>query len=79
MVIQLDQPTLIELGIGIGAAYFGMLSPNRYLKNKITRRQTSIKRAFPDALNLLLICIESGMSVEAAFQKVSDEVGPAIG
>jgi tight adherence protein C len=75
VVIQLDQPTLIELGIGIGAAYFGMLSPNLYLKNKITRRQTSIKRAFPDALNLLLICIESGMSVEAAFQKVSDEVG----
>jgi tight adherence protein C len=74
-VIQLDQPTLIKLGIGIGAAYFGMLSPNLYLKNKITRRQASIKRAFPDALDLLLICIESGMSVEAAFQKVSDEVG----
>jgi tight adherence protein C len=73
VVIQLDQPTLIELGIG--AAYFGMLSPNLYLKNKITRRQISIKRAFPDALDLLLICIESGMSVEAAFQKVSDEVG----
>ena len=75
VVIQLDQPTLIKLGIGIGAAYFGMLSPNLYLKNKITRRQASIKRAFPDALDLLLICIESGMSVEAAFQKVSDEVG----
>ena len=52
-----------------------MLSPNLYLKNKIQRRQTSIKRAFPGALDLLLICIESGMSVEAAFQKVSDEVG----
>ena len=47
VVIQLDQPTLIKLGIGIGAAYFGMLSPNLYLKNKITRRQASIKRAFP--------------------------------
>ena len=66
---------MIKLGIGIGAAYFGMLSPNLYLKNKIQRRQTSIKRAFPDALDLLLICIESGMSVEAAFQKVSDEAG----
>jgi tight adherence protein C len=75
VVIQLDQPTLIKLGIGIGAAYFGMLSPNLYLKNKITRRQASIKRAFPDALDLLLICIESGMSVEAAFQKVSAEIG----
>jgi tight adherence protein C len=75
VVVNLEQPTLIKLGIGIGAAYFGMLSPNLYLKNRIGRRQTSIKRAFPDALDLLLICIESGMSVEAAFQKVSDEVG----
>src|SRR5271156_3670748 len=75
VVIKLDQPTLIKIGIGIGAAYFGMLSPNLYLKNKIQRRQTSIKRAFPDALDLLLICIESGMSVEAAFQRVSEEIG----
>ena len=75
VVIRLDQPTLIKLGIGIGAAYFGMLCPNLYLKNKIQLRQTSIKRAFPDALDLLLICMESGMSVEAAFQRVSDEVG----
>ncbi len=75
VVIKLDQPTLIKIGISIGAAYFGMLSPNLFLKNKIQRRQTSIKRAFPDALDLLLICIESGMSVEAAFQKVSEEVG----
>jgi tight adherence protein C len=75
IVIQLDEPLLIKLGIGIGAAYFGMLSPNLYLKNRIKRRQLSIKRAFPDALDLLLICIESGMSVEAAFQKVSEEIG----
>ena len=52
-----------------------MLSPNLFLRNKIGRRQTSIKRAFPDALDLLLICIESGMSVEAAFHKVSEEIG----
>jgi tight adherence protein C len=45
------------------------------LKNKITRRQMSIKRAFPDTLDLLLICVESGMSIEAAFRKVSNEVG----
>ena len=75
VVVQLDQPPLIKIGISIGAAYFGMLSPNLFLKNRIQRRQLSIKRAFPDALDLLLICIESGMSVEAAFQKVSDEVG----
>jgi len=75
VVIQPDQPTPIKIGIAIGAAYFGMLSPNLFLRNKIQRRQVSIKRAFPDALDLLLICIESGMSVEAAFQRVSVEVG----
>jgi tight adherence protein C len=75
VVVNLEQPVLIKLGIGIGAAYFGMLTPNLYLKNRIGRRQTSIKRAFPDALDLLLICIESGMSVEASFQKISEEVG----
>ena len=45
--------------------------PNLFLKNKITQRQLSIRRAFPDALDLLLICVESGMSIEAAFRKVS--------
>jgi tight adherence protein C len=59
----------------IGCAYLGMQSPNLFLKNKIQRRQLSIKRAFPDALDLLLICVESGMSIEAAFRKVSEEIG----
>ncbi|HMK70770.1 MAG TPA: type II secretion system F family protein [Xanthobacteraceae bacterium] len=77
VVIHLEQPGLVKLGIAIGAAYFGMLSPNLFLRNKIQRRQLSIKRAFPDALDLLLICVESGMSVEAAFRKVSDEIGSA--
>ncbi len=75
VVLDLNQPPLIKIGIGIGAAYLGMLSPNLFLKNKIQRRQLSIKRAFPDALDLLLICVESGMSIEAAFRKVSEEVG----
>jgi tight adherence protein C len=52
-----------------------MQLPLLLLKNKIKRRQLSIKRAFPDTLDLLLICVESGMSIEAAFRKVSDEVG----
>jgi tight adherence protein C len=75
VVTQLDQPTLIKVAISIGAAYFGMLSPNLFLKNQIQRRQTSIKRAFPDALDLLLICVESGMAIEPAFRKVSEEIG----
>jgi tight adherence protein C len=75
IVLNLDYPPMVKFAMCIGCAYFGMQSPNLFLKNKIQRRQLSIKRAFPDALDLLLICVESGMSIEAAFRKVSDEVG----
>jgi tight adherence protein C len=75
VVLDLDYPPMVKIAFSIGCAYFGMHSPNLYLKNKIQRRQVSIKRAFPDALDLLLICVESGMSIEAAFRKVSEEVG----
>src|SRR5262252_9086357 len=71
VVIELDQPPLVKLGLCIGATYLGMHVPGLFVKNKIARRQLSIKRAFPDALDLLLICAESGMSIEAGFRKVS--------
>ncbi|MEI9804692.1 MAG: type II secretion system F family protein [Pseudolabrys sp.] len=67
--------TSIKLGICIAAAYLGMHLPWMLLKSKIQKRQLSIKRAFPDTLDLLLICVESGMSIEAAFRKVSEQVG----
>jgi tight adherence protein C len=75
VVINLDYPPMLKFAISIGCAYFGMQSPNLFLKNKIQRRQLTIKRAFPDALDLLLICVESGMSIETAFRKVSEEIG----
>jgi tight adherence protein C len=75
VIARLEQPALIKVALCIGAAYLGMHLPYLFLKNQITRRQLSIKRAFPDALDLLLICVESGMSVEAAFRKVSQEIG----
>jgi tight adherence protein C len=75
IVIDLDYPPMMKFAMCIGCAYFGMYSPNLFLKNKIQRRQLSIKRAFPDALDLLLICVESGMSIETAFRKVSGEIG----
>ncbi len=74
-VLHLQQPFTIKIGICIAAAYAGMHAPLMFLKNRIQRRQLSIKRAFPDTLDLLLICVESGMSIEAAFKKVSDEIG----
>jgi tight adherence protein C len=75
VVLDLQQTAMVKLGIGIAAAYLGMQLPLMILKSKIQRRQLSIKRAFPDTLDLLLICVESGMSIEAALRKVSDEIG----
>jgi len=74
-VLNLQQPLTVKIGICIAAAYVGMHLPLMLLKSQIQKRQTSIKRAFPDTLDLLLICVESGMSIESAFKKVSDEIG----
>lgn len=57
------------------AAVIGFYAPNIFLSNRISKRRTSIMQAFPDALDLLLICVEAGMSIEAAIQKVSQEIG----
>ena len=74
-VLKMDQPPMIKIGICLFAAYVGMQLPWLFLKNQIAKRQLSVRRAFPDALDLLLICVESGMSIEAAFRKVSQEIG----
>ena len=70
-----DKPPGQKFAFSLLAAAAGMYLPNVYLKNAIQKRQFSIKRAWPDALDLLLICIESGMSVEPAFRKVAEEIG----
>jgi tight adherence protein C len=70
-----DFPPLVRLGFSIGGAYVGFYLPNIFISNLIQRRQQSIKRVFPDALDLLLICVQAGMSVESAMNKVSGEIG----
>jgi tight adherence protein C len=74
VIAQMDKSLTVKLGICLAAAYLGLQAPMLFLKNAISKRQLSIKRAFPDALDLLLICVESGMSVEVAFRKVSVEI-----
>ena len=56
------------------AAYAGFYAPIVYVTNRATKRKKSIQTAFPDALDLMLICIESGISVEAAFRRVAEEI-----
>ena len=66
---------MARVAAAAGGAFIGFYLPNIFVQNVIARRQESIQKAFPDALDLLLICVESGMSVEAAFAKVATEIG----
>ena len=75
IVLQPQHPFLVKLGSAIAAALLGYYAPAIYVKNRITKRQKSIRRAWPDALDLLLICVESGMGVESAFGKIAEEIG----
>ncbi|GJD44620.1 hypothetical protein AFCDBAGC_2487 [Methylobacterium cerastii] len=70
----LDQPYLMRIGIVIACAYGGIKAPELYLVNTSNKRKAEIKRAWPDALDLTLICVESGMAIEHAFRKVSTEI-----
>jgi tight adherence protein C len=52
-------------------------APDLYLKNKISKRSDAIRKGLPDALDLLVICAEAGLTVDAAFHRVSRELGKA--
>jgi tight adherence protein C len=63
---------LLATMVGLIAGFY---IPNVFLKNLVQRRQASIKRAWSDALDLMLICVESGMSIEPAMARVAKEIG----
>ncbi len=66
---------LTRIAALIGLLYIGIKTPEMYLDKVTAGRRESIRRAFPDALDLLLICVESGISIETAFRRVSEEIG----
>jgi tight adherence protein C len=70
-----DRPGGFKFAISLGVAIFGLYLPNLFLTNVTQKRQASIRRAWPDALDLMLICVESGMSIELAMRRVSEEIG----
>jgi tight adherence protein C len=69
-------PTLTKICACLGSLTIGFYLPNLYITNAATKRRDAIVAAWPDALDLLLICVESGMSIEVAMQKVGQEIGP---
>lgn len=70
-----DRPLYLNLVYAIGAGLLGSFLPGILLKNTTTKRQLSIRSAWPDCLDLLLLCVESGMSMEHAFKRVGREIG----
>jgi len=69
------QPLMIRIFACVLASYAGFYLPVLYISNQATKRKKSIQLAWPDALDLLLICVESGVSVEQGFRRVADEIG----
>ena len=74
---DLGMNTMMKYGSLLFGAAAGFYAPNIYVSNLAAKRQKSIMRAFPDALDMLLICVEAGMSIELGFHKVSQAVGSA--
>lgn len=73
-IASIDQSDTMKLLYAVGAGCAGYYLPNVFIENLAQKRQEAIRLAFPEALDMLLICVQSGMSVEASFGKVAKEV-----
>ncbi len=73
-VVFPDKPLAIRLAGVVAMGAIGYLVPQIMLTNAVTKRQKLLQRAYPDTLDLIVICVESGMSIEAAFSKVTDQM-----
>lgn len=69
------KPALGFLLVG-ASGMLGMALPNIFLKNQSQKRENILRKAMPDALDLLVICAEAGLSLDASLERVSREIGP---
>jgi tight adherence protein C len=74
VVADLGNSAMMNVFYAVLAAAAGYYLPNVFVENLAQKRQQAIKIAFPEALDMLLICVQSGMSVEASFGKVAKEI-----
>ena len=72
--IQSDMYKFLSMA---GCLFLGYKGPELYLKNKADKRTKEIQKGLPDALDLLVICAEAGLTVDAAFNRVAKELGRA--
>ena len=70
-----DRPLYLNAMYAVFLGLLGAYLPTLLLKNRIIKRQKSVRAAWPDCLDLMLLCVEAGMSVEHAFKRVSREIG----
>lgn len=73
-IFNKEGPLYLSITYAIGAGIVSSYIPVILLQNQATKRQQSIRRSWSDALDLILLCVESGMSIEHAFQKVAQEI-----
>jgi tight adherence protein C len=72
-----DWSPIKAYGLVAGSFILSYKFPDLYLKNRITKRSHAIRKGLPDALDLLVICAEAGLTVDAAFARVARELGKA--
>ena len=75
LTVLADKPLYLNAIYALFIGLIGAYLPVLLLKNRTIKRQQSIRKAWPDTLDLLLLCVESGMSVENALRRVSREIG----
>jgi tight adherence protein C len=75
LTVFADKPLYLNAIYAVFIGLIGAYLPTLMLKNRTIKRQKSIRRAWPDALDLMLLCVEAGMSVEHAFKRVAREIG----
>src|SRR3546814_17864049 len=69
------QPSIMKLYVGaVLLAVAGLYLPNIFIAAKRDRRQRELLNGFPDALDLMLVCVEAGLGIDAAFQRVGKEI-----
>ena len=74
-VADLKWAFMTKCGASMACAYLGIKAPELFLSNKIGKRQKEMGRAYPNMVDLMIICVESGMSIEHAARKVAQEIG----
>ncbi len=69
-------PASLHPALVLGGAAFGWVLPGILLKNQTQKRQAALRKGMPDALDLIVICAEAGLSLDASFDRVGREIGP---